>query len=304
MKKNFLVLLLFLPFLIGSCDKPSPVELSSGEQQPDDPIELIVLNQNPSEELNSTEPDSGFVFLPPPTFRFGAHIVVVKSTTKERDSVKRANLGQGVFYDLSSPINDDNGKLISYTTLPVQFIRFQNVTARESGHTVRYRNNRQVKDTMTGPKYILLRRPGALGDPFDFDLNSTITIDIKKFSVPMERFTIATPQEIKGDVELLTRNNGTKVLNLKWNTLNRGTVDIVLSGISVVSQRAVPLFRIRTIDDGKLIVPTSIMSAIPAGNFSKLAVSFLRQTESLADFHPGKIYFQIQSLDNKLIHLN
>lgn len=304
MKKNLIYILALLALFIGACDKPSPVELTTGEQQPEDPIELTILNQNPSAEMNSTEPDSGLVFIPPPDLRFGAHIVVVKSKIKDGDSVKKANLAQGIFYDLSSPVKDGSGKIVSFKTLPVQFIRFKNITAREVQHIARFRRNSQIVDTILGPKFILVRRPGQLGDPFDYEPGTVIPIDIKKHFSPAERFNVTAPPDITGEVEVITRNNGAKAFSLKWDKLNHNSIDIVLSGISLSSSRVVPLFRIRTTDDGALVIPANIMSSIPVSYFSKLVVTFIRQTESLADFPPGRIYFQIQSLDNKVISLN
>ncbi len=304
MKKKIVNILAFLSLFIVSCDKPAPVDLVEGPAYSDDPLEVEVLAQNPVEELYSADPDSNLVMAAPLDPRFGSQIVVTRSKTNDGGVQKESALGQAVFYDFNSPVINQMGRTVAFKTKAVQFVKFKGLQAREYPFNFRYLNGPEVKDTLLGPRFLVIRRSGVLGDLFDFEYGSAIDIEVKKFGSPMERFTVATPIEIQGAVNTSRRPDGTRQANVTWNAGNSFSIIIVLSGVAVRTSHIVPLFRIRTRDDGSLVIPPNLLASIPAANFSKLIVTFVREMESLNEAVDERLFFRTQSVNNQVIDLN
>ena len=264
--KYFLLL-----FLIGSflgCNNPQPTALI----EDDDPIEIEVLTKNPAEPTSFGIDSTGLNDNPA---RFTNVITVAGIKQTIRGISFKSSFAQAAFFDKTKPVFGLNGKLIGYSTLTPGNVFFSNQKAERRQFRIRYGVN---KDTSLGLRYVLHRR-GILGDPFNFDFNSNINFRFVPDISSAVSFDIATPPEIFLNYRLAgSKSNKNLNLLLEWNAGNVKNFEILISIIDDPRNIVFPLYKIKTADDGKFLMPKKLLEEL-AARFDKLEFTLTRKFE-------------------------
>ena len=264
--KYFLLL-----FLIGSflgCNNPQPTALI----EDDDPIEIEVLTKNPAEPTSFGIDSTGLNDNPA---RFTNVITVAGIKQTIRGISFKSSFAQAAFFDKTKPVFGINGKLIGYSTLTPGNVFFSNQKAERRQFRIRYGVN---KDTSLGLRYVLHRR-GILGDPFNFDFNSNINFRFVPDISSAVSFDIATPPEIFLNYRLAgSKSNKNLNLLLEWNAGNVKNFEILISIIDDPRNIVFPLYKIKTADDGKFVMPKKLVEEL-AARFDKLEFTLTRKFE-------------------------
>lgn len=249
---NFLFVISFGGFFIG-CNNPQPTALVDDE----DALEIEVINNNPAEPTNFGIDSTG---LREAAVRFTNVITVTGSKTTLQGTSFKSSFAQAVFFDKSKPVYDLNNKLIGFKTRTPGGIFFNNRKAQLREFRIKYGAG---SDTSLGLRYVLHRR-GSFGDPFEFEFNSLVSFTFIPDSVALNTisFDIATPPEIF----LTIKTSGRKVdknlnLILEWNPANAKNFEILMS-IFDGQNNIIPLYKIKTADDGKFIVPKKLLEEL------------------------------------------
>ena len=264
--KYFLLL-----FLIGSflgCNNPQPTALI----EDNDPIEIEVLTKNPAEPTSFGIDSTGLNDNPA---RFTNVITVAGIKQTIRGISFKSSFAQAAFFDKTKPVFGINGKLIVYSTLTPGNVFFSNQKAERRQFRIRYGVN---KDTSLGLRYVLHRR-GILGDPFNFDFNSNINFRFVPDISSAVSFDIATPPEIFLNYRLAgSKSNKNLNLLLEWNAGNVKNFEILISIIDDPRNIVFPLYKIKTADDGKFVMPKKLLEEL-AARFDKLEFTLTRKFE-------------------------
>ena len=264
--KYFLLL-----FLIGSflgCNNPQPTALI----EDNDPIEIEVLTKNPAEPTSFGIDSTGLNDNPA---RFTNVITVAGIKQTIRGISFKSSFAQAAFFDKTKPVFGLNGKLIGYSTLTPGNVFFSNQKAERRQFRIRYGVN---KDTSLGLRYVLHRR-GILGDPFNFDFNSNINFRFVPDISSAVSFDIATPPEIFLNYRLAgSKSNKNLNLLLEWNAGNVKNFEILISIIDDPRNIVFPLYKIKTADDGKFVMPKKLLEEL-AARFDKLEFTLTRKFE-------------------------
>ncbi|HEY4756342.1 MAG TPA: hypothetical protein VIH28_09825 [Ignavibacteriaceae bacterium] len=264
--KYFLLL-----FLIGSflgCNNPQPTALI----EDNDPIEIEVLTKNPAEPTSFGIDSTGLNDNPA---RFTNVITVAGIKQTIRGISFKSSFAQAAFFDKTKPVFGINGKLIGYSTLTPGNVFFSNQKAERRQFRIRYGVN---KDTSLGLRYVLHRR-GILGDPFNFDFNSNINFRFVPDISSAVSFDIATPPEIFLNYRLAgSKSNKNLNLLLEWNAGNVKNFEILISIIDDPRNIVFPLYKIKTADDGKFVMPKKLLEEL-AARFDKLEFTLTRKFE-------------------------
>ena len=66
---------------------------------------------------------------------------------------------------------------------------------------------------------------------------------------------------------------------MKWNRRNDGKIEIIIGGIKRTSnkQEIYPFYKLRTPDDGQLIIPSYLLKDFPYSQYGKIVFTFIRQ---------------------------
>jgi len=264
--KYFLLL-----FLIGSflgCNNPQPTALI----EDNDPIEIEVLTKNPAEPTSFGIDSTGLNDNPA---RFTNVITVAGIKQTIRGISFKSSFAQAAFFDKTKPVFGLNGKLIGYSTLTPGNVFFSNQKAERRQFRIRYGVN---KDTSLGLRYVLHRR-GILGDPFNFDFNSNINFRFVPDISSAVSFDIATPPEIFLNYRLAgSKSNKNLNLLLEWNAGYVKNFEILISIIDDPRNIVFPLYKIKTADDGKFVMPKKLLEEL-AARFDKLEFTLTRKFE-------------------------
>ncbi len=261
-------LLLFLIGLYLGCNNSQPTALI----EDDDPIEIEVLTKNPAEPTSFGIDSTGLNDNPA---RFTNVITVAGIKQTIRGISFKSSFAQAAFFDKTKPVFGLNGKLIGYSTLTPGNVFFSNQKAERRQFRIRYGVN---KDTSLGLRYVLHRR-GILGDPFNFDFNSNINFRFVPDISSAVSFDIATPPEIFLNYRLAgSKSNKNLNLLLEWNAGNVKNFEILISIIDDPRNIVFPLYKIKTADDGKFLMPKKLLEEL-AARFDKLEFTLTRKFE-------------------------
>lgn len=249
---NFLFAISFTGFYVG-CNNPQPTSLVDDK----DALNIEMINANPANPTRFGIDSSG---LGESIAQFTNVIAVTGFKTTLQGTSFKSSFAQAVFFDRSKPIHDLNNKLIGFKTQTPGTIFFNNRKAQLKEFKIRYGINR---DTTLGLRYVLHRR-GNFGDPFEFDFNSVVSFTYIPDSATLNTisFDIATPAEIF----LTVRTSGRKLdrslnLILEWNAANVQNFEILMS-IFDDQRNVIPLYKIKTADDGKFVMPKKLLEEL------------------------------------------
>ena len=291
--------LFLLLLLISGCDKPAPTELFDDSSED----EFEVLNKNLDDQYIISGVDTSGL---EQDLRGLANIISLSGIKISNDiGTINLSLAQAIFFDRSQPIfYSDGTTLLAYRTVTPGIIKFDNHFARTVDFHLRYRDEGSAKDTILGKKYILYSGVGGWLDPFRFRYNSSVSFEFNPILFPPITFDIKTPREISGNVIMQgSRVNRNLQAILSWNGLHDKRVTIVLGVIKHGLIVSIPVYRIRTNDDGNLVVPKRFLNELPLERFSKLVFTFIRSLENYKDDGNNKLLVSAQSIHSIVIDI-
>ncbi len=304
MKTYLFYSLIFLLITLWACDKPAPTELIN-ENNTSENIEVEIIGKELDNEYYANGFDTTGVT---EDLRDYINIVSVSGIKLTKDGrTVNISVAQAILVDQTKPVYSLAGQLIGYNTITPGIIYFNLHPARLTNLIVRYRENGVLVDTTLGKKYELFNLFGRLiGDPFTFPYNSVVRFLYKPILMFGQdiSFDIPTPKEVTGNVKLNKLQEQQKFnAELTWNKENSDNFSIIVGGAFLNSQLIFPFYRIKTADDGSLIIPASLLENIPRNLFNKLSISFIRKYKNFQETSIGKLYVSSQSIHTIIIDL-
>ncbi len=290
-------IIIFISFLIvNGCDKPAPTELTHDEEQ----IEVEVITKDTNDEFYKA--DSSGVVEDLNRFVNIISISGIKITSGPTTIITA--FAQAIFFDRSRPIHRGNGKLLAYHTRVLGSAKFNDVEAKLFRYAINYKDGDVVKEVNLGFRHVL----NSLfpGQDFNYQFNSSVAFNfdlLPIFGGNSFGFDIQTPSEITGNVrfEGNRRDNTLKAI-LRWNGEHHPKFEIIV-GASVDSSRIVfPLFRLKTNDDGELVIPPNLINRIPSW-FDKVVFSLVRKIDFYNEGNDNDLYILSQSIHSLVINI-
>lgn len=278
-------------FFFG-CDDPQPTSLVEDE----DPIAIEVITKNPAEPTSFGVDSTGIDENPA---RFTNFITVAGIKQTFQGISFRSSFAQAAFFDKTKPVYGFRGKLLGYSTLTPGSVFFNNQKAQLRQFTIKHGVNR---DTVLGLRYVLHKR-GFLGDPFNFEYNSNINFRfVPDISSPIS-FDIATPPEIFLNYKF-SGSNDNKNLNLvlDWNAGFVNNFEILISIVDDQRDIVFPLYKIKTADDGKFVMPKKLLEEL-AAKFNKIAFTLTRKYEKQHNSGVSELFVVSQSINSISVEL-
>lgn len=304
MKNYFLYIFILMALFYYGCDTPGPTELITDPDQ-QDILAVEIIGKDLENEFYSNGFDTSGVS---EDIRNYASIISVSGIKLTRDKrTDNISTAQTLIFDKTKPFMSPHGIIIAYNTVTPGIIKFNNVQARLANYRVRYRETGILIDTILGKKYELFSINGrSFNDPFNFSYNSKVSFSFDPFmgQGQTSSFDIITPKEITGTAKLVNLLDQNKFrAELTWQGENINNFSIVLGGVRNFDQQVFPFFRIKTKDDGKLIIPDSILKNIPRDRFNKISISFIRKFDKLERVHNTDIYVVSQSIHTIILEI-
>ncbi|GAB6281303.1 MAG: hypothetical protein STSR0008_00420 [Ignavibacterium sp.] len=296
------ILYISLLFLL-SCENPVPVDLVNSSQQSEDDLEIEVLSTNPDDETNSSDVDTtGYNNS---TFDYQGEIFLSKNIINYQSTTTESNFAQTILFDKSNPIRNWNNRIIGYRSRNLLNIRFNNLSAREVPYIIKMNIDGKIVDSVVGKKYILFHKSNFIySDSIDFDFGSLVNVELihslgRRFSRDL-----LMPEKILGNIKINTLTNTEYKTVLEWNGLNKDKIQIIIGAYTkTIIPILIPLYRLKTKDDGNLILPKNIIESIPKDKFGRLAFIFIRQNNELINFNGEQIFSRTQSTNTHIINI-
>lgn len=300
MKKHFrhIILFLFAAFFFG-CGKPGPTELVDDRPSEEAPLQYEVLAKNPDDALYKNGYDSTGLLMPPPPS--DVFLFISKNIISEKNLSLNYDNAQVFFFDKSRPIRLPNGKQYGCQTKKVIPPRINSILTKEVDNIIRTGPMSAQQDTVIGPKYVL-RRVGLLGDSLSLHYNSLVKFEYreKMMGSPIE-LNLTLPEQIFGNVSVSKNGKGENVLLLTWNKTGKDSVEIIVGGIMKDERAATAFFKFHVKNNGQVIIPPKVMSAIPRNRFDRLVFSFVRKAVTLQKKSTLEFFTVVQNTHSIII---
>ena len=299
--KNLLTYLFiaWIGLILFGCDKPAPTELIDDT----DFAEYEVLGKDINDEFYSNGFDTTGVTQ---DLREIPNLIALSGikVTDTHGNGDEFSFAQTIFFDRTQKIFSPGGRFLGYRSVIPGIIRFDDKIARVVPFHIRYRENAVLHDTTLGNKYVLFSgRKGGMDD-FRYRHNSLINFRLNIFFGEEVNFNIPTPIEITGDVELLgSRSNDDLRALLRWNTGDTPDIIIIIGARLRNKDLVMPLYGVKTIDDGRLLIPSRFINKIPIQHFDKLVITFIRRFENTFDTNGGDLLISSQSIHSIIVNL-
>ena len=291
---------LFLSFIIiNGCDKPTPTQLIERE----DFLEIELITKDTEDELYSSGYDStGYVYNPSRGF---TNIITVSGIkTSYNNFTLSASHAQAIFFDKDSLVFSPDGRFIGYETRVLGTTDFNGKRANLVPFRIRFknRNNGNHIDTTLGFRHVLHHRFGNLNDDFNFQYNSSVSFDFTPFVGNPVHFSLPTESEINGNVRI-DGQAGSLRCNINWNTGSSDKFEIIIGGELRMGGRVLPLYRLRTRDDGSLEIPGTLLNQMPLNKFNRLIFSIIRKNEFHIENNENELFILSQSIHNLVVDI-
>jgi len=300
MKNLITITALFISLLlISGCDKPAPTELFDDSSE--DEYEVLTKNLD-DQYYNSGVDTSGLE----QDIRGLTNIISVSGIKiTSNNKTDRLSLAQAIFFDKNKPIYYSDGTtLLAFETVTPGLMYFDNHLTRIRPFKIHYRDLGFPRDTIVGNRYVLWSGFGGTIDPFIFQYNSFVNVLFDPIIFDPINFDIPTPPEINGNVFIQgNRVNRNLEAVLKWNGLGHRKITLIVGLKRKNSIHTVPIYKIRTRDDGEVVVPTRFFSELPLHNFDKLVITFIRSYEGLEESGVNKLLVSTQSIHSIVIDI-
>ena len=292
---NYLIKISFLLltiFILYSCDKPSPTELVDGSTQEDN-IEVEVIAKDTEDEFYSNGFDTSGVS----QNQINSIISITGGKITSLGQTEMYSIAQTIIYDKSNPVYNSLGRLIGYKTITPGTIRFNNLLTRLVDFRIKYRDAGQILDTLLGKKYVLYKGRGFFQDNFEFPYNSLVSFSFNPLIGNTVNFNIPTPVEVTGTVRI-EGNRVQKNLKaiLEWNGANNPYFSIMIGAGKRNSRDVFPIYRIKTTDDGRLVIPSKLLMDISRDRFDRLSFTFIRSFDNRENLNEHNVFVSSQSI--------
>ena len=300
MKKLFTycAFLIALALVLQGCDKPAPTELV---QNRDEGTNYELLNDPASENYYTSGVDTSGVtqdFSNPDLVNL-ISLTGVKITTN--GSTQDYSLAQAFFFDKSKPIYNSSSQVIAYETQMPGLVYFDGIRARMVDHKIRYHDGGTLRETTIGKKYFLW---SGIVDPYTFPYNSSSNFKLTLWSGDSVMFPIQTPKEITGSVLLNGRKDSHDLKAvLHWNAGQEGRVILIIGLIEQGHFFSIPVYKIRTADDGEFTVPGRLINKLPLNRFAKIVFTLVRAEEKLAGKQDNLLFISAQSIHSIVLDI-
>ncbi|MDP2363828.1 MAG: hypothetical protein Q8M94_08670 [Ignavibacteria bacterium] len=298
MKKYFLYIIVLLAFIYSGCDKPGPTELVD-----DETFDVEILGKDIEDEFYSNGFDSSGVI--ENRINFASVISVGGIKLTKANTTINISAAQTIIFDKTKPFRSPHGVLLGYNTIIPGSIKFDDVQARLTNYRVRFREAGLLIDTVLGRKYELFHINGINSDEFIYPYNSSITFIYSPFfGGQQSSFEFLTPKEVTGNVKIVRANNQNDFrIELNWNGESVNNFSVIIGGVRTQNQQAFPFYRIKTKDDGNLIIPSSLLKNIPRDRFNKITISFIRKYDKLVQVQNNEVYVASQSIHTIIVDI-
>lgn len=302
MKKYFIYVLALLSIAYWGCDKPAPTELVA-ENSSSDAFNVEIITKEIDNEFYSNGFDTLGII--EDIRNIGSIISVSGIKLTINGKTEKIDVAQTILWDLSKPVYSPNHTLLGYNTITPGIIRFNSEMTRLTNYRVKFRENGVLIDTVLGKKYEMFNLSGrSFGDKFIFPYNSFITFLFTPIIGQETTFNISTPQEITGQVKLeRPQDQKSFRAKLNWNAEYANNFEIIIGGVFTSTFRVVPLYKLKTMDDGNLIIPASLFENIPRNKFNKISVSFIRKYVGFNQTQNNKVFVSSQSIHTIILDL-
>jgi len=286
-------------FILVSCDKPAPTQLVDDTNND---LEVELLNKDLDNPSSSGTDTSGIT----QDLTGVTNLISVsgiKITTENRTN--EFSLAQAMFFDKTKPIYYSNNKLLAYKTIIPGTIKFNGTEAHIVPYRIRYREGGIHKDTLVGGKYLLYNIYNGIPDPFYFDYNSNVSFEFDPFLIGGNiSFNIPTPHEINGVVSL-SGNKISKNLEaiLNWNAKGEKRVLIIIGLMRPGQLQSIPVYKMKTSDDGELTIPGRYLNQLPLDRFEKIVFTFVRSYEGYRGSGNNELFVSSQSIHSIVIDI-
>jgi len=285
-------------FLFG-CDKPAPTELIDDT----DPAEYEILGKDINDEFYSNGFDTTGITqdlqqLPNLIAISGIKVTDIHGNTDE------FSFAQSIFFDRTKEIFSPGGRFLGFRSIIPGIVSFDNRIARVVPFHIRYRDGDVLRDTTLGNKYILFSGRRGDIDDFHYRHNSSMNFRINIFGGEQVSFDIPTPTEITGNIDILgSRSNGDLRALLHWTRGNTHDITIVIGARLRDKHIIMPLYRVKTRDDGRLLIPPRFINEIPFQHFDRIVFTFIRRFENTIDTNGGDLRVSSQSIHSIIVNL-
>jgi len=286
MKKILIYLMIFsVGTIFYSCDKPAPTELIDDV---DGELEVELLNKDLDDYNIITGADTSGITQDLTGITNLISVSGIKITANNKTGF--ISLAQTMFFNKSEPIKYSDGRILAYRTDTLGIVKFNGIEANVVPYRIKYRDMLVLKDTLIGYKYQLYNFAGPLGipDPFYFSYNASVSFEFdpsgpgKSFA-----FNIPTPPEIVGQVALFGhRHQKNLEAVLTWNPGTKKRISIIIGVIRPGQKSSIPIYKIKTADDGLLRIPGRYFNELPLERFEKVVFTFVRSYEG---YHRNEI---------------
>ncbi|MBT8380518.1 MAG: hypothetical protein KJN64_14975 [Ignavibacteria bacterium] len=300
MKNILTYIVLFLTGLIlFSCDKPAPTELVDDLT---DDFEIEILTKDLNNNITSGADTSGIT-----QDITGITNLISVSGIKltSNNKTNRFSLAQAFFFDKSNPVYG-NGRLLGFKTITPGNLKFDGLEARKVPYEIRYVDMGIPKNVLLGEKYVLYNIWQGIPDSFYYNYNSSIYFEFKPNMGQGNNmnFNIATPHEINGNVIINGRKQNRNIeAILEWNGKGQKRISVIVGVIKQGQINSIPIYRIRTRDDGRLRIPKRFFSELPFGELEKVVFTFVRIFESFHQNGNNELFVSSQSIHSIVIDI-
>lgn len=301
MKKYFTHIIILLTLIVfHGCDKFGPTELIDDSGNSDN-YQIEVIGNDLDNEYFSNGYDTSGVTT---DIRLHTNVIFVSGIKLTRNgNTQNISSAQTILSDTSKPVYSPDGKLIGYNTITPGIVRFNSEQARLTNFRIRFREHGSLIDTILGKKYELFNSQGRFfNDQFIFPYNSNVAFSFTPFLGQQVDIDIPTPKEVTGTVRLNKLQGKERFhIELNWTAEFENNFSVIIGGITSSNQQVFPFFRIKTTDDGSLVLPASLFKNIPKERFHKLTFSFMRKFENTVQLNQGSININSQSIHTIII---
>ena len=298
--KNLLTYLFitWVGLILFGCDKPAPTELIDDT----DFAEYEVLGKDINDEFYSNGFDTTGVTQ---DLREVPNLIALSGikVTDNHGNGDEFSFAQTIFFDRTQKVFSPGGRFLGYRSVIPGIVSFDNKIAGIVPFHIRYREDGVLRHDTLGNKYILFGRNGN-NNNFRYRHNSLINFRLNIFFGEEVSFNIPTPKEITGDVELLgSRSNDDLRALLRWTTGDTKDIIIIIGARLRNRDLVMPLYGVKTIDDGRLLIPPRFINKIPIQHFDRLVFTFIRRFENTFETNGGDLLISSQSIHSIIVNL-
>jgi len=286
-------------FILVSCDKPAPTQLIDDTT---DEFEVELLNKDLEGEYYSSGADTSGITQDLKGITNLISVSGIKISTEK--GINHISLAQAIFFDKNQPIYV-GGKLLAYKSIIRGTIKFNGTEANKVPYRIRFREGGIQKDTLLGFKYALYNVGNGDPDPFYFGYDASVSFEFDPI-LPGGNisFNILTPHEINGSVSL----SGSKMsrnleATLNWNGRGGKRVFVIIGLLRPGQLQSVPVYKMKTPDDGELKIPGRYLNQLPLDRFEKIVFTFIRSYESYHGNGNNELLVSSQSIHSIVIDI-